>query len=414
MSIQAVPSLLKPPKAESGNRHQTLQKLPWDAKIARNQVYNRGFIEIFGYCIWQIILARNNYERFEKFSDSAAYLLLGTAAPIMLDKLINNKIRAYFRKTYAKAYLSGQKLLANPVDIPFECLDASRLKQGLHKFPELYQKIQARGLKILPLKMARQIMATKLGFMVFDLGAIFMVNIAVTWGRNWLTQKLSGQKGFSGIYNIASKDYRAREADKKEQSKDNRFWVTMASGILGVVTLPLLLRAGLHSQTPIGAKGFVGQIKRIIPIFNYADAIYISKFTLLWQTITGYNVSMILASRDKNELRENITKQLAMDFFYFIGDDIIAGILAKSLQQQYKRQLKGIQLWNKGPCGIPLALPYEQLFKTGNNAAQKLANKLSRKIFWTGLSGTAMCLGVALTLANNWYTKKRVLEEDSA
>lgn len=407
MQIQAHTCLNRHPSQAFAGRTQ----LPWDAKIARNQVYNRGFIEIFGYCMWQVIFARNNYERFEKFSDSAAYLLLGTAAPIMLDRLINNKIRGYFRKAYAHVYLPGQKLLANPVDIPFECLDASRLKQGLHKFPELYAKLQARGLKSLPLKMAKQIKMAKLGFMAFDLAAIFGVNLAVTWGRNWLTQKLSGKKGFSGIYNIATEDYRGREAEKKASSKDTRFWFSMGSGLFGIAALPLMLRAGLNSKIPIGAKGFIGQLKRIIPIFNYADAVYLSKFSILWSTFTGYNVSMILASRDKNELRENITKQLAMDFFYFIGDDLISGVMAKHLQKTHAKKLKGIQIWQKGPWGIPLAKPYEQLFKAGNAPAQKLANTLARKIFWTGLGGTALCLGIALTLANNWYTKKRVTEE---
>jgi hypothetical protein len=120
---------------------------------------------------------------------------------------------------------------------------------------------------------------------------------------------------------------------------------------------------------------------------------------------------MILSSRDKHELRENIVKQAVMDFFYFVGDDLISGVVAKRLQKKYSKQLKGIQLWRKGPWGIPLAAPYEQLFKTSQNPAQKLANQLSRKIFWSGLAGTALCLGIGLTLANNWYTKKRVLEE---
>lgn len=387
-------------------------KLPWDVQLSKNEVYNRGFVEIFGFCSWQVIFARNHFERLERLLDTGSYLLLGTIAPLLLDKMANKYIKQYLLKKHPSAFIKNKTHLATPVDIPFECLDQAALKKGINKSAHLLTKIQQRGLQTLPKALANKILAAKLGFLTFDLMALATVNQCFSWGKNWLTEKLSAQKGFSGILGLASKEYREAESEKMETSKSKKVKASLIIGFVGNALLPALLYIGLKNKTPIGSKNLMGKAKSLIKTFNYTDTIYFSKFALLWSTIFNYNISMILASRDKNELRETIVKQSLMDLFYFIGDDAISGWWAKSLQHKYAKQLKGIQLYKKGIWGIPLAKPSAQLYKHSNQPAQKLANQLSRQSFWAGLIGTSICLGIAMTLANNWYTRKKVLRED--
>ena len=388
------------------------KSIPWDVKLSKNEVYNRGFVEIFGFCSWQVIFARNHFERLERLLDTGSYLLLGTIAPLLLDKVANKYIKQHLLKKHPNAFIKGKAHLATPVDIPFECLDQAALKKGINKSSLLFTKIQQRGLLTLPKGLANKILATKLGFLTFDLMALATVNQCFSWGKNWLTEKLSAQKGFSGILNLASQDYREKESQKMEASKDKKMKASLLIGFVGNALLPALLFIGLKNKTPIGAKNLMGKAKNLIKAFNYTDTIYFSKFTLLWSTFFNYNISMILAARDKNELRETIIKQSLMDVFYFIGDDAISGWWAKKLQQKYAKQLKGIQLVKKGLWGLPIAKPSSQIYKISNNPAQKLANQLSRQAFWAGLGGTTLCLGIAMTLANNWYTRKKIMQED--
>ena len=59
---------------------------------------------------------------------------------------------------------------------------------------------------------------------------------------------------------------------------------------------------------------------------------------------------------------------------------------------------------------IPTAIPYHQIYKSTKN---KLAFELARKSFWIGFIGSTVCLSITLPLVNMWYTKKRVLQEQS-
>ena len=48
-----------------------------------------------------------------------------------------------------------------------------------------------------------------------------------------------------------------------------------------------------------------------------------------------------------------------------------------------------------------------------NQSGYKLAIKLSRISFWTGLLSSGLLLGALLNLLNNVYTKRKVLKEQA-
>src|SRR5215470_7107339 len=66
-----------------------LQKPPWDVRLHRNQVWNRLFIETFGYYLWTILLSRNRFERLEKAGDLGCWLAIGVFLPLGLEKVFN-------------------------------------------------------------------------------------------------------------------------------------------------------------------------------------------------------------------------------------------------------------------------------------------------------------------------------------
>ena len=221
---------------------------------------------------------------------------------------------------------------------------------------------------------------------------------------------LSGKRGFSGTYKIANDEYRIAEAKKYEKTEIKRFKISIATALIGALSLPLLMSTMLNFRPKPNT--LLRTLQKKVRLFDSVDGLFLNKYSLLWMYMTNYNTSLLMASRDKNEFRETLIEQVFTDIFYFFGDDIISGIVAKKLQTRYKNQLKSIALWHPSKIGIPLPLAFENVFKLNpRTVEQQFANKLSRIAFWSGIGGTALLMGIGVTLGNLVYTKNRIKRE---
>jgi hypothetical protein len=386
----AVQSMQNPRKESTFGKWYSLPAI--EGEVARNQVLSRVAIEGLGFTPWRMALARNPYERFEAFMDTFVWWVVGMGLPI----LIQAPLSRWYDKRIAKKYN-----LANPslLKVGLEKLDRSYLAQASIRIA-ITKELGIKQVKYLP-KVVNALILGKLLMIFIDLACMSAKQQLYFWGRNALTASLAKKKGFSGEFNIATSHQLAANAKAIESSEQTRKKISKMSGLMYPLILPLVLLGLMKSKAKIG-QGVLGALKKMIPHFNYHNTIYMSKWVVFWNCLLGWNLTGFLAARDKHEQREQLTRCAVVDFFYFIGDDIFAGIAGKIFQNRY---------------GIPIGRNLDNIVadaqKTGQKRVLEIANRLGRWNFRIGLFTTAMFLGVGITLVNNWFTQRKVLEEQA-
>lgn len=388
------------PKFQAGFRP------PWELGFVQNQVWNRLFMDTIGYHGPTTLMARNKFERIEIAWDWACVFMFNVGMPILMGKIFND--------LYCKKYLASIKIKHKlPLNIPFEALDSAVLntKKGM-------QTLQ-NTLKTPSIKVTRQVAALvlkgKMGILLFDLFFLALKGQAGHWGKLFITEKLSGKKGFSGEFNYTSEAYRKLKSETHEKTKAKKWLVSLGFSIAGFMTLPIIMQHYLKNPSMLKNATLSGKfIQKSIGLLNYHNAIYMSKYLLLWHSIFNGVAPMLLSARDSHEFRERLTKLTALEFFFFIGDDVITGLTAKYLQHKYKAKLKGLPIVEKGLWGFPKGV---SMVKLANNptkhAGYPLALQLTRVSFWTGLISSGLFLGIILNLLNNIYTKRKALKEQA-
>jgi hypothetical protein len=172
------------------------------------------------------------------------------------------------------------------------------------------------------------------------------------------------------------------------------------------------------------AKGVPGlrRLAGVLPKLNYTDGIFMPKNVFFVHTLLNYNLSSILSSRDPHELREKIVKCLAFDFFYYLGDDLLAGQAAKWLQKTIKTPdvLSKVQrgfLGLKFRHQIPLEEVYNHSLQQLGGQAQAVVKspffKAAQTAWLIGLAGTTVGGGLAVPLLNNWFTYNSIKRQQA-
>ena len=195
--------------------------------------------------------------------------------------------------------------------------------------PKLIQALQELGItsrKQFSVPLRQAVIRAKLSLLAIDLTMLATKGVIFYYARNWLTENLSGQKGFSGVLNYSTSIYRENKAKIYDETKKKRLFIAASIGIISSLILPLALNALLKIPAKL-SKGVIGRLKNLIPKFDYIDVIYMSKWTLLYSQLFHYNIPKLLFSRDNNELRENLVRTFIYDFFYFFGDNLFSGLL---------------------------------------------------------------------------------------
>ncbi|MBX2860521.1 MAG: hypothetical protein KTR14_04760 [Vampirovibrio sp.] len=386
--------------------------MPFSVKINENQLLNRFVIDTLGYSSWSVIIARNNFERLENALDWAGWLSAGLVIPYVVERGVNRFYHSkYLAKKYGNAGIIKNAANRNTLlSMPFEWLDKAKHSNTLARLTQgkSRKKAEQFGLthfKHLTPDLAKSILWGKLLIVWIDLLLLASKNQGYAWIKNWVTEELSGQKGFSGEFKYANKEYLESQSAGYEKTKDLRKIASLSIGFGGALLFPLALLGVLRSKK---TKGAMGWLKERVKAFNYTDAIFMSKWVLLSSNLTNWAPATILSSRDKHEMREKITRMLAFDFFFFFGDDLISGVAAKVLQRKHKLDAAIVR---KGKwTGLPRAIPLHEVYAQVEDKTS-MAYKLARRSFWIGLLGTAAALGVTMPLLNFWFTKKKVMAE---
>lgn len=397
-------------------------KEPLDVFIAKNATWNRLVIELLGVDPWLIYFARNKYERFEQGWDVGTRLTLAIAIPLILGALTNKILLKNWQKelklpTHIRplniTYAQLQEAAKNPNKLISTFENAIKERTAVTPFSaKTRQAIQQQAKKLI-----RQIENWKIAFLAIDLGLMATKGQVGFWGKNWLTKWLTGKSSFSGIFDYASEKYQADKTKAHEEQKDRKMKLSIALGYGGALLLPLLVWFGAKNPFKQSDKLFKA-IQGFSRHFDYTDSIHPTKWLVLWHMFFNRIIPGSLSARDKNEFREHLIKCASIILFFFIGDDIISGWVAKGLQkcsQKVRQALpKNLSLYQKGIPGFPRAIKFNKLYHAITHLKPAQQNKLmniGRIIFWAGILGTSFFSSVT-TIMNNKITKLTVQKED--
>ncbi len=199
--------------------------VPLDVYVHSNNVLSRSILDLLGYYPGALAVSRNKYERLEYGLNAALWFGLGVFAPVGVERWMSRKaskkIRQQFNLPEPPKPISPQKGSGffkkilfkiqqldkhSPLQLPFGVLTP---ESNLGKYKRQIQQV-AESLDMNPgnliekLKGAefkKQILKGKFRILMTDLMLFATAGQLTFWGKNWMTEKLSKRKGFSGAFN---------------------------------------------------------------------------------------------------------------------------------------------------------------------------------------------------------------------
>ena len=343
--------------------------------IARNGVLNRTVIELLGYHPYAIGLARNRYERLERFLDIGCWVAAAIGIPVVLEKVFNGFVtRNILAPKFSQSFIKGAKI--RPFEIPFEWLDKSGFAARMKTFQrdpqklKMLQKIGIKSFSQLTPQLGSALLLGKIGIMLTDYFFMAVKGQGYSWGKNYLTQRLSKQHGFSGEFGFTDETFRLKQTQDYQRQERRKLIRSLLIGFGGACLTPLLVWQLLKNpHISMQGKGPLSFVKRLIPVLNPYKGVFMSTWGLLPHNIFNWNIPAVLAARDGNELRELLVRAVVFDFFYFIGDGLFAGMSSRYFQHRYGHALKNIKINGKpiaftakGFLGLPMGVSFGDIY----------------------------------------------------
>lgn len=388
-----------------------IRPLGLTAQIQQNELLSRSMLEAFGDTLPTLVLSRNNYERLEQFMDWAGWITASLAIPYGLVRPMAKRLERGLLKKHGLTL--QQQHAQSLLHFPLQWLDHSQLAKRLATFRQWETEGSAESarwlgktglnsFKQLSPELLKGVLNLKLGIIYTDLVLLAVKGQGIQWVKNWVTAKLSGKKGFSGIMNYSSEAYREQESKEFEANKKKRFWTSISLGFGAALTFPTFLSGALKAgkHTPL-----FKHLKGGTRWFNYSNIVFMKKPVLLIHNVFNFVLPTLMACRGPNEFREKAIRLAFYDSFFFLGDDVLSGQIAK-LAQRGKRLETSLV---KKVHGFPVVKNLEQLAEEVGTHSK--AYKLAQRSFWGGLLGASFLLSVSLRLANMAYTKHHVVKE---
>lgn len=173
---------------------------------------------------------------------------------------------------------------------------------------------------------------------LLGLGVIIPLALAAQPINRWITEKTSGKKG-APIYKDFSQSQN-KELSGKEKLALNSQKLVSVTAMIGVAALSIMKKPGEMFKS-------LTQFKGIFPSLDQARLISTATFA-----------SRMMASEDKNDLREATVRDIAtFSAFYFLGDYVAKGIAS------------GIQHFSKGKIEL---INVKKELKTNANILDKI------------------------------------------
>ena len=405
--------------------------LPLGVRLDSNKFAGRIVLEGLGYFPLALATERNNYRRLELTFDFGYWLLAGFAISHCMERFYSANVSNAIRQKQGLPVLTGKEARQHSLlHLPFELVEQSQalvkdaqgawtprgkelLKQASHQLqiaePELEKLLNNT-------KFRRQLNYAKAGVAFLDLAILAIKGQTYPWISNWLTEKISKKKGFSGTFNYTTNEYRSKEATEYEKNKKRNQLISAGLGFGAAAAVPLVLLTALE-----GKGRFAKKMKSLLPNLNYAEAVYMPKPIFFVHTLFNYNLSTLFGCRALSEFREKLARCAGFDFFYYIGDEMIKGQVAKLLEWWEKKQGNVLEtsithdakvLGKTMKHARSMSDVYHELLAKGHTDPTKTkAYQHARTSCFTGIVSSGVAMGAVLPILTNLFTYKAVTED---
>ncbi len=301
--------------------------------------------------------------------------------------------------------------------------DAEKLKQGMKKtiqeldntkkpkfkdcakhFDNILKRFPAQELRHKLIKVHKNV------FLADFLIASFCT-ISVPWLSNFITEKRTKRKGYVGEFKIAGENYTDKMAEKHEKLKKTKIGI---SYLLPIVTGGILTK-GLHRAMTLPEKdlGKIGKlVKKKISLFDYKDAIYMSKMGYFVALVAGELPAAAMACRDKHELKMRITVWSVLVAMLFGGDFVLNNIAGRAIDKKFGTKLMDTKGFEKAGF-LKKCLMHVNSFEKLNKMAKvsPATKKAALVMYWGNLALTSILLGFGLNYVTNRNMKKDVKKD---
>ncbi|MCQ2740319.1 MAG: hypothetical protein MJ237_08885 [bacterium] len=148
--------------------------------------------------------------------------------------------------------------------------------------------------------------------------------IGMTLLNNSITRKTTNMEGYSAEFELTDKETIEKRAEEYKKTEPLRKGITAAL-VASVTALPLAIKKGLESVKESYIPGF---IKKYADKFDYTNGIFMKRLPLFLFTGVA-QTGIILASRNKTELKNNFLIGSTGMVIYFGGDLLINSLLSQ-------------------------------------------------------------------------------------
>lgn len=396
------------------------------SNIQTNMVLNKGILELGGIALPNTIMANNKTEARERAEREGLFFALAFIAPFVFLPLLN--------KSFLKLHKISDKL--NGFDDKIMHLskkyltkDGQYLEEGMNELLKAfkgsknsnYEKINLTFQNILNKFPDKEILRKKLikthtHILLSDFIISSLMIGSVPWISNVITKKRTGKTGFSAKFKMVDEKKLKDDSKKHEETKNTKMIAMLGTILISGIGLYATLRNGMLAKNSSKLGNF---IKKHADKFDYKDGIFMSRAVLLLITLCSDMPSTILSSRDKEEVKYNTVRNLALNGIFFGGDLILNNIAAQAIDKMAgTKLLDESKLKEKNTFLRKMTCPLKT-FKEIDENKIKLDEATLRKtkragigVFWGNFVLLCGLLGFALPYVLNKNLRKNVKEEN--
>lgn len=382
-----------------------------------NNVANKALMEIGGYAVPGVVMANNQVEARERAEKSAMAFSFSFIAPLLFLPLMNKQLLKSYKITkslsnnevkimnLSKKYLAkDSEYMLEGINKLKEELKTKNLHHGINNILEKFKGNEEELRKNL-IKAHDKILFLDILFTGGLMGSLY-------WLSNAHTKIKTGRDGFSAEYKMASEDYVENKAEQYRKKHNKNILKSVGILAAGALGFAMTFRKGMLSKGG-------NLIKKHANMFDYEEGVYMSRLVLMAISFFGDVPNTILSSRDKEERKYNIIKNIVFYSTFFGGDLILNNIVARTLDKMCKnvRLVNVENVKQDAPLLKKLTAPLYSLKEINQKtkwAPEVLKKTKSFKIamFWANFTAVTAFMGFGTPYFLNKMVKKSV-EQDA-
>lgn len=379
---------------------------PYNLTLAleENVLLNKALFDITGSDVPWVIMANNKEERRERINRAVVSFALIFISPLLILPLVNrfamrkvaNLTPKLFSKEYNAIRLSNEHLLsAEKTKNGLEDLSKTTkidFNQLINKVGGDYEKLRQ---KIINAK--NTVLASDLLLLAGSFGSIGFFN-------DWQTKKKTGQIGYSAEMKMADKEIVEKRAEQHEKTSKIKLGIFIASIAAVATAIPLSVRHGLISKNSSKLTDFV---KKYASKFDYTNAIFAKRLPLAIGLAVAH-LGIILASRNKTEVKDNAIRSSTGFAIFFGGDLVMSSLLGRLSDKHLNTE---IIKHKENKNFVSKILPPVKAIKELENIGDKKSAKIAAILFWINFISMSALSGFGTPYLINKIIKKDIQKD---